>query len=49
MLAELFEKHNKLENLEKFISKNAQKIYGIQAVKKEIILEKKDFLIPDMY
>jgi dihydroorotase len=49
LLAELFEKNNKLENLQKFISENAQKIYGIKPIKKEIIIEKQDFIIPEMY
>jgi len=49
LLAELFEKNNKLENLQKFISENAQKIYEVKPIKKEIILEKQDFIIPEVY
>ena len=49
VLAELFEKHNKLENLEKFVSLNAQKIYDITPIKKIIILEKKSFIVPSDY
>jgi len=49
LLAELFEKHNKLENLQKFISDNARGIYKLNIKNKEILLEKKDFLIPDSY
>ena len=49
LLAELFEKHNKLENLQKFISDNARSIYKLNIKNKEILLEKKDFLIPDSY
>ena len=58
VLVELFEKHNKLNNLEKFISKNAREIYSLSTqdlnplkklVEKEIILEKKDFTVPEKY
>ncbi len=48
-LAELFEKHNKLENLEKFVSLNAQKIYKIKPIEKKVTLEKKDFMVPEIY
>ena len=48
-LAELFEKHSKLENLQKFVSDNAQNIYKISPPKKRVILEKKPFLVPDSY
>ena len=49
VLCELFEKHNKLDNLQKFICNNASKIYDIKPIKKEITLEKKEFLIPEKY
>ncbi len=49
MLAELFEKHNALENLQAFVSYNARHIYGISPVQKTIILEKKDDRIPESY
>ena len=49
LLAELFYKHKKLENLQAFISDNAQKIYNITPPKKEVILEKKEFTIPNDY
>ena len=49
VLTELFEKHGKLDNLEKFISTNAQKIYNIQPNTKTVILEKKDFIVPEKY
>ena len=48
-LAELFESHDKLENLQAFVSDNAQKIYNIKAKKKGIILEKKEYTIPENY
>ena len=48
-LCELFEKNNKLENLQKFISDNAINLYGLKPIKKEIALEKKEFLVPQKY
>ncbi len=47
-LAELFERHKKLENLESFISKNAQKIYQLKEDSKEICLCKKPMQIPQI-
>lgn len=49
VLCELFEKHNKLANLQKFISDNAREIYGIKPLKKDITLERKEFLVPEKY
>jgi len=49
VLAELFEKNNKLENLQAFLSDNACKIYKMTPSNKKIILEKKDFKIPEFY
>ncbi|WP_321468514.1 dihydroorotase [Halarcobacter sp.] len=48
-LTQLFEKYNKLDNLNKFLSLNAQKIYNIKAKKKLIKMIKKDFTIPKSY
>lgn len=48
-LAELFDKHNKLDNLQAFVSSNACQIYGIEPIDKMISLEKKPFLVPDHY
>ncbi len=48
-LCELFEKNNKLENLQKFVSDNAINLYGLKPIKKEIVLEKKEFLVPQKY
>ena len=48
-LAQLFEEAGVLENLQKFVSDNAQKIYGITPPKKEIILKKEPFIVPTMY
>ena len=49
VLAQLFDKHNKLDNLQKFVSDNACKIYGIEPLKKSIILGKQDFKVPSIY
>ena len=49
LLCELFDKHNKLENLQAFISDNAQNIYKICPEFKEVILEKRDFSVPQIY
>jgi len=49
LLAELFEKHNALDNLQKFVSLNAQMIYGITPLAKTVTLEKKPFKVPDHY
>jgi dihydroorotase len=49
LLAELFEKHNALENLQDFISGNAQRIYNFTPLEKTVILEKKPFTVPADY
>jgi dihydroorotase len=49
VLAQFFEEHGKLENLQAFISDNALKIYGITPPQKEITLIKKEFLVPQSY
>ena len=50
VLAELFENENApLENLQAFVSGNAQKIYGVTPVSKTVILEKKEFTVPSDY
>lgn len=49
VLAELFDKHKKLENLNRFVSLNARKIYGLKPSKKPIKLVKKDFIVPEYF
>ncbi len=49
LLCEIFEQYDKLENLQAFVSDNAQNIYGICPEFKEVILEKRPFVIPDTY
>ncbi len=48
-LAELFEKHNALENLQSFVSDNARAIYKYKPIKKEVVLEKTPFIVPKSY
>ncbi|CAM3869405.1 dihydroorotase [Arcobacter cloacae] len=49
VLTELFEKHDALENLNAFVSLNAQRIYNLFLEKKTIKLVKKDFTVPAIY
>ena len=50
VLAELFDYENApLENLQAFISGNAQHIYGVKPLQKTVILEKKPFRVPSDY
>ncbi len=48
-LTELFEKHNKLANLQAFVSDNAQRIYGYKPLYKEVKLIKAPFCVPSSY
>ncbi len=48
-LVELFEKFDALDNLQAFISDNAKKIYGINPPEKKVTLEKKSFIVPEIY
>jgi dihydroorotase len=49
-LTQLFQDNNApLENLQKFLSDNAQEIYNIKPISKEITLEKDDFTVPNRY
>jgi dihydroorotase len=50
VLAELFEEHSTVENLQAFVSDNAKKIYtNITVPEKSITLEKKPFVVPEKY
>ncbi|MEA1879889.1 MAG: dihydroorotase [Campylobacterota bacterium] len=49
VLAGLFEEHNALDKLQKFISTNAQNIYGVTPPSKTITLEKIPFTVPSDY
>ncbi len=50
VLAELFEEENApLENLQAFVSGNAQKIYGVAPITNTVTLEKNPFKVPSDY
>ena len=49
LLCEIFEQYDKLDNLQAFVSDNAQSIYGICPEFKEITLEKREFIVPKTY
>ena len=50
ILTELFVEHSTIENLQAFLSENAQNIYSnIHVAKKTITLENKPFLVPNKY
>ena len=49
-LLQLFEEHNApLENLQRFVSDNAREIYGIEPPKKEVVLIKESYKVPQSY
>ena len=49
VLVDLFEKNNKLDNLQKFLSDNACKIYDMKPSNKTVTLVKEDFEVPAYY
>lgn len=49
LLCEVFEQYDQLDNLQAFVSDNAQQIYGICAEYKEVTLLKHDFVVPEIY
>jgi len=49
LLCEIFDQFGKLDNLQAFVSDNAQNIYGICPEFKEVILEKRPFKVPENY
>jgi dihydroorotase len=48
-LAQLFDRHGALANLQAFVSDNARRIYGINPPAKEVVLEKSPWLVPEIY
>jgi len=48
-LAELFERYDKLHNLQKFVSDNAVDIYGLKPLDKVVTLQKDEFIVPSSY
>jgi dihydroorotase len=49
LLCEIFDQYGKLDNLQAFVSDNAQNIYGICPEFKEVVLEKRTFIVPEKY
>ena len=49
VLCELFDSYDKLENLQDFVSDNAQRIYGICPEFKEVVLVEEPFEVPEKY
>lgn len=49
LLCEIFEQFDKLDNLQAFVSDNAQNIYGICPEFKEVTLERRPFVVPEKY
>ncbi len=48
-LVELFDKNNQLDNLQSFISNNSQRIYNLNPIEKRVVLERKEFQVPQIY
>ena len=48
-LVELFEEHGALDNLQAFVSSNAQRIHGFTPLSKTVKLEKVGMLVPECY
>jgi dihydroorotase len=48
-LAQLFDWNNRLDNLQAFVSDNAQRIYNIVPPKTIVTLEKRPVVVPDIY
>ncbi|SFV50038.1 Dihydroorotase [hydrothermal vent metagenome] len=49
-LLQLFDENGaSMDNLQKFISTNAINIYGIDPIKKRVVLEREEFIVPDSY
>jgi len=48
-LATLFDANDSLVNLQAFVSDRAQSIYGVKPPHKEVVLEKKPWLVPKSY
>ena len=49
VLAQLFEKHDALNNLQPFVSDNARRIYNITPPQKRVVLHKRPFTVPQKY
>lgn len=49
VITQIFDKYGKLNNLNAFLSLNAQKVYNMKPISKPIKLHKKDFVVPEVY
>ncbi len=49
VLTQLFDTHGKLDNLQTFVSDNAQRIYNYTPPQKSVVLGKKAFTVPEKY
>lgn len=49
MLAELFAKHDALQNLQAFVSDNAQRLYNVHPPSKTVVLVDEPMMIPELY
>jgi len=49
LLAELFDKHNALQNLQAFVSDNARRLYGVKPPTTSVHLVKEPMVIPQSY
>ncbi|GAA5496828.1 dihydroorotase [Rubritalea halochordaticola] len=48
-LAQLFDQHDKLDNLQAFLSDNAQRLYGVNPPAKEVTVERGAFTVASAY
>lgn len=48
-LAQLFDENGCLENLQAFVSDNAQRLYGVKPPKKQVTLRKEAYQVPAVY
>lgn len=48
-LAQLFDEHDKLGNLQAFLSDNAQRLYGVTPPDKRVVVSKQAFEVPAVY
>lgn len=49
LLADLFERHGALANLQAFVSDNARRIYGLTPPRKVVALERGEWVVPERY
>ncbi|MCU0329910.1 MAG: dihydroorotase [Candidatus Kapabacteria bacterium] len=49
LLADLFDRHDSLHNLQAFVSDNARRLYGVQPPERIVTLERSPMTIPDSY